>query len=165
MHYCMHSLLLGLCSQPHMQHQLTRHHNCLMTLLTLHVAVLIRLRNQSRSCSSMSSSNHAVAHASYIILLHEQTQRYWTLHAVLMTYAVARKDKASVGEMQAAVGMQLLEVLLIMTRSQSNRQRLLALGVLPPLATAMKVTCHLCYGKHRCQHRLVTSNVCWYPQS
>ncbi|KAL3142038.1 hypothetical protein ABBQ32_004670 [Trebouxia sp. C0010 RCD-2024] len=51
---------------------------------------------------------------------------------------VARKDKASVGEMQAAVGMQLLEVLLIMTRSQSNRQRLLALGLLPPLATAVK---------------------------
>ena len=56
-----------------------------------------------------------------------------------MTYAVARKDKASVEEMQAVVGMQLLEVLLILTRSQSNRQRLLALGLLRALATAMKV--------------------------
>ena len=54
-------------------------------------------------------------------------------------YAVARKDKASVEEMQAVVGIQLLEVLLILTRSQSNRQRLLALGLLRALATAMKV--------------------------
>ena len=44
------------------------------------------------------------------------------------------------GEMQAVVGMQLLEVLLILTRSQSNRQRLLALGLLRALATAMKVS-------------------------
>ena len=57
-----------------------------------------------------------------------------------VTHAVARKDKASVGEMQAVVGMQLLEVLLIFTRSQSNRQRLLALGLLRALATAMKVS-------------------------
>ena len=57
-----------------------------------------------------------------------------------MAHAVARKDKASVEEMQAVVGMQLLEVLLIVTRSQANRQRLLALGLLRALATAMKVT-------------------------
>lgn len=57
-----------------------------------------------------------------------------------MAHAVARKDKASVEEMQAVVGMQLLEVLLIVTRSQANRQRLLALGLLRALATAMKVS-------------------------
>lgn len=59
--------------------------------------------------------------------------------SLCMAYAVARKDKASVEEMQAVVGIQLLEVLLILTRSQSNRQRLLALGLLRALATAMKV--------------------------
>ena len=57
-----------------------------------------------------------------------------------MTYAVARKDKASVEEMQAVVGMQLLDVLLVLTRSQVNRQRLLAMGLLRALATAMKVS-------------------------
>ena len=57
-----------------------------------------------------------------------------------VTHAVARKDKASVEEMQAVVGLQLLEVLLILTRSQSNRQRLLALGLLRALTTAMKVS-------------------------
>ena len=61
------------------------------------------------------------------------------LDSCCVIYAVARKDKASVDEMQAVVGMQLLEVLLILTRSQSNRQRLLALGLLRALATAMKV--------------------------
>ena len=54
--------------------------------------------------------------------------------------AVARKANATVEEMQAAVSMQLLEVLLILTRSQSNRQRLLSLGLLTALAHSMKVS-------------------------
>ena len=62
----------------------------------------------------------------------------WVCHPCV-TCAVARKDTASVDEMQAVVGMQLLEVLLILTRSQSNRQRLLSLGLLRTLATAIKV--------------------------
>ena len=50
-----------------------------------------------------------------------------------------RKDKATLDEMQAVVGMQLLDAVLILTRSQFNRQRLLALGLLPAVATIMKV--------------------------
>ena len=36
--------------------------------------------------------------------------------------------------------MQLLDVLLILTRSQANRQRLLSLGLLTALAHSMKVS-------------------------
>ncbi|KAL0021859.1 hypothetical protein WJX77_009077 [Trebouxia sp. C0004] len=51
---------------------------------------------------------------------------------------VARKANATVDEMQAAVSMQLLGVLLILTHSQANRQRLLSLGLLNALAHSMK---------------------------
>ena len=53
--------------------------------------------------------------------------------------AVVRKNNATADEMQAAVGMEVLDVLLILTRSQANRQRLLSLGLLPAIATSMKV--------------------------
>jgi len=53
---------------------------------------------------------------------------------------VVRKDNATVDEMQAVVGMQLLEVLLILTHSQANRQRLLSLGLLTALAHSTKVS-------------------------
>ncbi len=55
-------------------------------------------------------------------------------------HAVARKANATVDEMQAAVSMQLLDVLLILTHSQANRQRLLSLGLLTALAHSMKVS-------------------------
>ena len=56
------------------------------------------------------------------------------------THAVARKTNATLDEMQAAVSMQLLDVLLILTHSQANRQRLLSLGLLTALAHSMKVS-------------------------
>ena len=55
-------------------------------------------------------------------------------------HAVARKANATVDEMQAAVSMQLLDVLLILTHSQANRQRLLSRGLLTALAHSMKVS-------------------------
>ncbi len=55
-------------------------------------------------------------------------------------HAVARKANATIDEMQAVVSMQLLDVLLIVTHSQANRQRLLSLGLLTALADSMKVS-------------------------
>ena len=54
--------------------------------------------------------------------------------------AVVRKQNVTMDEMQSMVGMQLLEVLLILTRSHTNRQRLLSLGLLPALGHALKVS-------------------------
>lgn len=65
----------------------------------------------------------------------EQTSSHWCA-----AHAVARKANATVDEMQAAVSMQLLDVLLILTHSQANRQRLLSLGLLTALAHSMKVS-------------------------
>ena len=53
--------------------------------------------------------------------------------------AVVRKQQATVDEMQAVVGMQLLEIVLILTRSHNNRQRLISFGFLPVLAQGLKV--------------------------
>jgi len=69
------------------------------------------------------------------VIMAEQTSSH-----LCAAHAVARRANATVDEMQAAVSMQLLDVLLILTRSQANRQRLLSLGLLTALAHSMKVS-------------------------
>ena len=60
-----------------------------------------------------------------------------------MVIAVVRKQQATVDEMQAVVGVQLLEVFLILTQSHANRQRLISFGFLPVLAQGLKVKCQI----------------------
>lgn len=53
--------------------------------------------------------------------------------------AVIRKHEASKEEMHATIEIQLLEVFQILACWQLNRQRMIALGILPALARIMKV--------------------------
>ena len=57
--------------------------------------------------------------------------------------AVIRKGSTSKEEMHAALELQLLEVLHILSCSQLNRQRLIALGCLPAMARIIKVSSNL----------------------
>ena len=63
--------------------------------------------------------------------------------------AVVRKQLATVDVMLAVVGMQLLEVILILTKSNANRQRLISYGFLPVLAQGLKVRLDLQYGRSK----------------